>query len=136
MKHHRRRKQSDNSAHAENAARFKARLRENAEAASLPDTAANRMRITDATYIDLAIDSVRAAILRGEVVEVTALERLVAARNSILPPASAPFVVSFVDHSDVCIRCKSPLPPVAEREPVLEPAAEVASELHPIRAIR
>jgi hypothetical protein len=110
MTRHRHRKRSGDD-HVDNAARFKARLRENTEAASLPDTPANRMRITDATYIDLAIDNTRAGILRGEVVEVSALERLVGARNGILPPASEPFVVRFVDHTDICSCAARPCHP-------------------------
>jgi hypothetical protein len=87
------------------AGKFKERLRANAEAAGLPDTPASRQRIEDAAWIDLAMDVTRAAILRGQPVEVSALERLVAARNSILPSATT-LNVRFVD-GFVCPKCQA-----------------------------
>ena len=129
MKHHRRK--PDNSDHADRAGKFKARQRENAEAAGLPDTPANRQRIEDATWLDLAMDNTRTAILRGQTVEVSALERLVAARNSILP-SNTVLNVHFIDGSDLCANCRAVLPPPEERERVArqaEPAATAAAGL-------
>lgn len=101
------------------AGKFKERLRQNTEAAGLPDTPADRQRIEDCTWLDLATDNVRAAILRGQAVEISALERLVAARNSILPSATV-LDVNFVEAGAICPRCQAatmPLPlPEAERE--------------------
>jgi hypothetical protein len=51
--------------------------------------ACQSMKIEDCTWIDLASDNTRAAILRGEPIEVTALERLATARAAILPARRA-----------------------------------------------
>jgi len=95
--------------HVDRAAKFKARLRENTEAAGLPDTPSNRQRIMDATWIDLAMDNTRQAILHGDAISADELTKLVAARNSILP-AALELTVRFVGPSDNCPKCGGPLP--------------------------
>ena len=95
-------------AHVDRAAKFKARLRENTDAAGLPDTPANRQRILDATWIDLAMDNTRQAILHGDAVSADELAKLVAARNSILP-APLQLTVRLVGRDD-CPKCGGPLP--------------------------
>jgi hypothetical protein len=82
---------------AERGRRLKTLQAELLEAVQLPDTAANRQRVEMVALIDMAMDNVREAILRGEVVEVGALERLAAARNSILPPPTADLTVHFIE---------------------------------------
>lgn len=117
---------------SDHAGKFRERLRENTEAAGLPDTPANRQRIEDATWVDLATDATRAAILRGQAVEVSALERLVAARNSILPSATT-LNVNFVEAGAICPRCQqatTPLPPNDERVP-----AEPEATPEPVQAV-
>ena len=90
-------------------------------ASGLPDTPTNRMRVEDATWIDIAIDNTRAATLRGELVEVTAFERLVAARNSILPSPREDIRVAFVYR---CIDCRAERddPPPDDPKPAQKPA--------------
>ena len=85
--------------------KFKTRLAENTLAAGLPDTPANRKRIEDATWIDLAMDNTRAAILRGESVEVSALERLAAARNSLLPETESTLRIVWNEQCQYCPQC-------------------------------
>ena len=103
---------------SDHAGKFRERLRENTEAAGLPDTPVNRQRIEDATWVDLATDATRAAILRGQAVEVSALERLVAARNAILPSATV-LNVNFVEAGAICPKCQQPTTPLpAPPQPV------------------
>ena len=126
--------------------KFKERLRANTEAAGLPDTASNRQRIEDATWIDLAMDVTRTAILRGQVVEASQLERLVAARSSILPKTER-LTVAYVymccgcrsecqrDPAELCAACRAELPPKAKRVPEAAPVkAEVPAPETPAPA--
>ena len=97
--------------------RFKALQTELMQASELADTPANRQRIETVALIDLATDSVREAILRGDVVEVGALERLVTARTSILPAANnTSLTVHFVYTCHEC-RKESATNPEAAAEP-------------------
>jgi hypothetical protein len=70
----------NSAALAERGRRLKALQAELLEAAQLPDTAANRQRVETVALIDMAMDNTREAVLRGEIIEVGALERLAAAR--------------------------------------------------------
>ncbi|MGA7739936.1 MAG: hypothetical protein WCB22_31585 [Pseudolabrys sp.] len=127
MKHHRRK--PDASAHAEGARRFRERLAVVTEAAQLPDTAANKLRLEDATYLDLQMDALRRAILLGQTVEIAALERLAAARAALVPVSSPPITVRFihtcfecrassdVDPDTLCAQCRAALPPKAACAP-------------------
>ena len=117
------RRRQSNAALAERANRFKAIQAELMQA--LPDTAANRQRAETVALIDMASDHVRQAILHGQPVEIGALERLAAARASILPAVNTRIDVHFVDGSDLCLRCRAPLPPREEREPVMVEAPAV-----------
>ena len=128
MSHNRRNK--SHAVLAERGRRFKTLQAELMEAGELPNTVANRLRVEAAALIDLATDNVRQALLRGELVEAGALERLAAARSSILPPVQPTFSVRFVDHSDVCIKCRELLPPPEERQPVAKPVD--ASTIAPV----
>jgi hypothetical protein len=83
-----------------------------------PLSAADELRIETACWTQMAIDNQRNAIAGGRLIDIAGLERATTALNALLPSPSHELNVRFIDGSDVCVKCKAPLPPKEEREPV------------------
>ena len=83
-----------------------------------PLSAADDLQIETACWTQMAIDNQRNAIASGKLIDVADLERATTALNALLPSPSHELNVHFIDGSDVCVKCKAPLPPKEEREPV------------------
>lgn len=108
-----RRKQADTAA-ADRATRYRAIVAELSIQSGRPK---DDLRVIDAAWARLASENMREQIIQGLPIDIVDLERAAAALNSILPPRPTDLNVHFVDHSDVCIICRGPLPPVEERQP-------------------
>ena len=83
-----------------------------------PLSAADELRIETACWTQMAIENQRNAIASGRLVDIADLERATTALNALLPSPSHELNIRFIDGSDVCVKCKAPLPPKEEREPV------------------
>jgi hypothetical protein len=97
---------------------------------------ADRIRIEQAAFATLARDNLQAKALAGHVIDVAEIERLTSAVALVLPTKPVDLQVRFVDHSDVCVLCRAPLPPIEERTkpdpavPSVSPPAENVIPLH------
>src|SRR5262249_37566093 len=101
------------SAAADRLSRLEVARKELAEAAGLdvsnltPDT---KIRLEHAAWGTLALGNSRAAILSGEQMDITAIERLVTALNDLLPKASPSLTVHLVYTCYDCAKQSAPTP--------------------------
>jgi hypothetical protein len=71
-------------------------------------------------------ESLRAQIISGGDVATGELLQITEALRELTPPAPTTLTIEIVDHTDLCLKCVAPLPPVAERVPVEPPAGSNA----------
>jgi hypothetical protein len=94
-------------------------------------SAVDRVRIDQAAFAVVCRDTLQARALAGAAVDVGELERINAALQAILPKSVAQLNVAFVDGSDVCIKCRAPLPPPEELVPIPAQPSPVAAPNDP-----
>jgi hypothetical protein len=100
---------------ADRAAQFRSLKRELMTRSGLDET---DPRLETACWLTMALDNVKASILAGQVVPIDDMKAAADALAAILPAKATQLEVHFIDGSDVCVKCKAPLPPKEEREPV------------------
>ena len=100
-----------------------------------PLSVADELRIETACWTQMAIDNQRNAIASGKLIDVADLERATTALNALLPKAHN-LNVHFIDGSDVCVRCRAPLPPKEETAPAEPDAAPIeAAPAPPVKTV-
>ena len=93
-------------------------------ACEMTGLAPDDLRAEQLSWALLALDGEKQRLLRGHSVNLSAWQD-VCDRLQGLCPKSDVLRVHFIDGSDICIKCRAPLPPAGEREPIKPPAQPV-----------
>jgi hypothetical protein len=101
--------------------RRKALLAKAAESSGLPES---DLRLEMLSWALLALDVEKQRLLRGEAGSISLWQDM-CDRLQGLCPKSDVLRVHFIDGSDICIKCRAPMPPAEEREPIKPPAQPV-----------
>ena len=72
-------------------------------------------RIEHIATLRLMAEDQRARIISGASIDTDAVLKITAELRELMPVKAEPLTVHFVDGSDVCIKCRGPLPPREER---------------------
>ena len=87
-------------------------------------TPADRLRVDQAAFAVLVRDNLQRRALAGEPVDLGEIERITACLNNVLPaPRARRLDIHFVDHTDLCIKCRAPLPSKEDCRPDITEAA-------------
>jgi len=95
-----------------------------------------KLKLEHACWTSLQVENLRAAILEGQIVEVTATERLVAALNDLCPQRPQELIVKLVSGAQHCSKCdalikaEAPIGELTEVgfEPANPPCAPVCAD--------
>ena len=115
------------TAASERVASLKAARAELAVAYGLPET---DPRIGQAALVKLNQQNWERDVLVGRPVPNSELQVYTNIISQLLGPPAVPLNIHFIDGSDVCVKCRGPLPPRSERVSV-EPEAALAEALPP-----
>jgi hypothetical protein len=91
---------------------------------NLPACLKANLRIESLSWALLALDAEKQRLLRGEAGSISLWQDM-CDRLQGLCPKSDVLRVHFIDGSDICIKCRAPMPPAEEREPIKPPAQPV-----------
>jgi hypothetical protein len=128
MSHRRHHRAKPKPGVADNARRFHEIV---AQLAEQSGRAKDDLLVVEGAWVQLSMENTRAAILEGRVVEIAALERLAAILTNLIPPKPFSLDVRFIDHSDLCVKCRAELPPREERAPRPAPTPAPAKAAAP-----
>ncbi len=120
-RHHHKKPAADISVVNARHERRKVLLAKAAKSSGLPES---DLRIETLSWALLGLDAEKQRLLRGEAGSIS-LWQDVCDRLQGLCPKPDVLRVHFIDGSDTCIKCRAPLPPAGEREPIKPPAQPV-----------